>query len=251
MIKSNTVLSSIRSMPQRCENRPRWHGVVFSGVLVAAVVFLLLVSPAHASGGPYIVDDADVVDRGTCQLESFYSRLGPDTDLALVAPGCNVANVEWSLGLTRARLDGSTDSGVEFQGKVLLRPIRTGGVGVAIAAGVGRGLSAGGRFTDAFVNLPVTWEPLEALRLHANLGTAYQRVDGRHTTTYGVGFDWALGERLNLLGENFRDDRGSSGYQLGLRPVLVPERLHLDVSWTRELEGIPGDWWTVGLVWAF
>ncbi len=167
----------------------RFPGVIVSAMLTAVVTGLLFASHAHASGGPYIVDDADVIDRGTCQLESFYSRLGPGTGLAFVAPGCNVANVEWSLGLTRARLDGSTDSGVELQGKTLLRPISPGGVGVAIAVGVGRGLSAGGRFSDAFVNLPVTWEPLEALRVHANLGTAYERVDGRHTTTYGVGFD--------------------------------------------------------------
>ena len=226
-------------------------GVIVGATLIAVVTALLLASHAHASGGPYVVDDADVIDRGTCQLESFYSRLGSGTDLAFVAPGCNVANVEWTLGLTRARLDGETDSGIELQAKALLRPVSSGGVGVAIAAGIGRGLSSGGRLSDGFVNLPVTWEPVDALRLHANLGSAYSRDDRRHTTTYGVGFDWTLSERLNLLGENFRDDRGASGYQLGLRPVLVPERLHLDVTWARALEGITGDWWTVGLVWAF
>jgi hypothetical protein len=254
MFKFNEIppLQPTRRSTTSTSRFERGGRAVFVGAgLAAAVVGLLLASNAHASGGPYVVDDADVIGRGTCQLESFYSRLGSGTDLAFLAPGCNVANVEWTLGLTRARLDGETDSGVELQGKYLIRPISTGGVGLAVAAGIGRGLSSGGRLSNGFVNLPVTWEPVEALRLHANVGSAYSRDEGRYTTTYGVGFDWALGERLNLLGENFRDDRGSNGYQVGLRPVMVPGRLHLDVTWARELEGIASDWWTVGLVWAF
>lgn len=218
--------------------------------LLAFLSLSLAAQSAQAAGGPYVVDDADVVDPGSCELEAFHARRGGDASVFSVAPVCTLAGVEWTLGLTRARIDGEREDGVELSAKRLLRPVETGGVGVALAAGIGRGLS-GGSLAEGFVNLPVTWEPVEALRLHLNLGTAYAREDRSWVATGGVGFDWTLTDRLNLLGEHFRDGDGLSGWQLGLRPALVEDRVFLDLTWARDIDDIDGDWWTVGVVVAF
>lgn len=243
-------MNTVTDNPRRPRSGRGFRRLACVAALCAFILASLGMQVAQASGGPYVVDDADVVDAGSCALEAFHAWRGGEARVSSIAPVCRIAEVEWTLGLTRARIDAERADGVELSAKRLLRPVETGGVGVAIAAGVGRGLS-GGSLAEGFVNLPVTWEPVEALRLHLNLGTAHAREDRSWVATGGVGFDWTLTDRLNLLGEHFRDSDGLSGWQLGLRPALVEDRVFLDLTWARDIDDIDGDWWTVGVVVAF
>lgn len=216
-----------------------------------ALCLLALAAPAaHPSGGPYVVDDADVIDPGTCQMETWYARRSASSDQAALAPGCHFAGAEWSLFGLAARNDGERSRSIAVQGKWLLRPLHTGGPGVALVVG-GGAESRAGRLSELFAYLPLSLEPVDGLRLHANLGGLRDRDAAQWATTWGAGFDWSLLPRLHLLGERFGDDRGDRGWQLGLRPVLIEDALHLDLVLGRHIDGIRGDWWTLGAVWAF
>lgn len=223
-------------------------GITAAGWLLLAAVAAN--GTAHASGGPYVVDDADVVAPGSCQVETWHARRGRDAEQTAVAPGCHFAGAEWSLFGLDARQDGERRRSVAVQGKWLLRAIEPGGLGVALVAG-GGAESRAGRLSEVFAYLPLSIEPTDSLRVHLNLGGLLDRDARQWTATWGLGFDWALASRLHVLGERFGDGTGDSGWQLGLRPVLIEGRLHLDLVHGRNVDGIRGRWWTLGAVWAF
>lgn len=219
-----------------------------STLILAFASGLLLPPSLLASGGPFAVDDAEIVDR--CQIESGWLRRDGNASLGYFAPSCTLADIEWTLRLSRLREDGEAGNAAGLQTKLVLREADLL-PGLALAAGVEGGTSSW-RAESLYAYLALSHDLAEFLRLNANLGHARERVARLSSTTYGIGFDWRLGERLHLIGERFGDDRGSRpGSQLGLRGILDPDRLHLDLVLGRNLEDLAGTWFGAGLVFEF
>ena len=71
------------------------HTQTFAALLIAASL-LMLVQPGHVRGArPMIVDDARIIDAGSCQLEAW-RRFNRDSQENWALPGCNPAgNIEF------------------------------------------------------------------------------------------------------------------------------------------------------------
>lgn len=217
-----------------------------------ACLLALLLAPAalNAAGGPYVVDDAEPLGAGECLAEAWHTRHRAGGDASVAGLGCHLGGAEWSLYGVRGRSGDARDDAVAVQAKWQLRAVEGGVPGIALVFGGGADTRVG-HLAELYALLPMTWTPAESLRLNLNLGLVRDRSAAQWSTTWGAGMDWQLLPRLHLIGERFGDDRGEGGWQLGLRPVLRVDALHLDLAWGRDLDGIPGSAWSLGLAWAF
>src|SRR5689334_9375356 len=146
---------------------------------------VLACTPALA-GRPFITDDAAIVDAHACQLETYYRHHSEEREFGAV-PACNfTGNVELSIGPTRT-VDGEAGSDLVGQVKTVLRPVRSGSWGAALAVGVDdrvAGPTNGVR--SGYVNVPVTWSVRDSLKVSVNLGAEHDRVEHQTRATYGL-----------------------------------------------------------------
>jgi hypothetical protein len=210
--------------------------------LVSAAVAAAMPA-AHAAGGHYRVDDADVVEFGRCQVETWYSRASGDNWETVVAPACHfVRDLEVTLEWNTVRDEGERGGSLVLEAKRLLPERARGRLLSSVVAGTSYE-TRNGEFKNVYLYVPASLDAADALTLHANLGWRWEEADG-HLTIWGAAAEWRALPHLHLIGEVFGDGRGRSGQQVGLRPVLIDDRLHLDiaVAWDR-LAGPEGSTW--------
>ena len=108
-----------------------------------AIMFLVLLTylghEVHAAR-PFVTDDARIVDKGGCQIETFIKRQRKlDEREFWFLPACNpFGRVELTLG--RTWVDSMPgDSRVDIlQAKTLIKALETNGSGYALTLGAGR-----------------------------------------------------------------------------------------------------------------
>lgn len=201
------------------------HQLALLVVGMAAVVV-----SAHA-GSPMVVDDADIVDARSCQLESWVQRASAGNEYWML-PACNfTGNVEWTLGALRVSESGERGHAVAAQAKILLRPLETDGWGAAVALGVVSGRHDGDRGRDWSVSAPVSWSLRgDAVLIHANLGWQQTHASRTGGVTWGLGTETRLGNSSWLLAEVYDEEQGAASFQLGLRHALVADRVEIDLA---------------------
>jgi len=86
--------------------------------------------------------------------------------------------------------------------------------------------------------------PASNLEIDLNLGAAYLSGPGTYAIG-GVAVQYRPIDRLQVLGELFRDEPGRSKYQAGLRFFAIPDRLEAYVSVGNRIGGASTDWWTI------
>jgi len=219
---------------------------LFCLVMNAGLIFFNP-APALAAGGPYVVEDAEVIETGSCEVEAWYARAGRHDWQTTLAPACNfLGDTEIGADLIRAREAGDRSSSLTFHGKTVLSDAGPDGVMAGLMAGIGYNMSDD-RFDGIFALVPLSFDPSDDLRLNLNLGWEYERGDNtRHYLTWGTGFDWEVHHQVSMIGEIFGRHRGKPGAQIGLRPELIEDRLHLDIVYGRNLTGERDNWLTVG-----
>lgn len=210
-----------------------------------------LAAGAAQAGSPMAVDDAGIVAPGSCQLESWVRRARPGNE-TWALPACNPGgDLELTVGgASIASQGGRTEGDVLMQAKTLLRPLESGGWGVALAAGGIRHRQAG--TTDLYAYVPATLSLADdALLVHANLGWLREGARRRDHLSWGVGSEWRLTPRTSLLAETFGQDAGRPAWQAGVRQWLLPERLQLDATCGNRLGGGGAGqrWVALGLRW--
>lgn len=223
-----------------------------------AVASLLLAAGSSQAGRPLTTDDAGVIEKGHCEIESFLShateRDAPSAKGGSFQLGCGVAgNTQVALQLTTARSGGATDRGLAFNGKTAL-----GEAGAGNAFAVGWGFTAaqpdGGtmKHEGTFINGIFTKTVDDAMKLHANLGWSRSQSVKQSTTNWGVALERTVAEGFDAMGEVFGTDREKSPWvQVGLRWAVVPEKFFLDTSLGRQTGSTRQQMFTVGLKAAF
>lgn len=208
-----------------------------------AGIFGVALAPltASASGGHFLVDDASIVPRGTCELEMWATRSSPTT-WGTLKPGCHLLGAEWSMPLRyNFRTDEFDAVGLERKA-MLYRPLR--GPAIAYSFGAEYNLSRDGldRF---YANLPISFHLTESVVMHLNGGVEHDRIEEETYLTYGA----ALNVRLagpRLIVEFYNQEDGDPIVAAGLRYHVG------STSWTLDL-GVahdtgPGDnHYTLGL----
>jgi len=183
-------------------------------------VMILLSSSAWAAR-PFNTDDARIVDRGHCQLETFTKsqRTYSGSEFWFL-PACNPWGAELTVGWNRIE---SETKGVA-QAKFLLKPLETNGYGFAASAGmIGNdpfvnGISSISFFDDRSV-------------IHVNLGAMQDRGADKSRATGGIGLEQLLiAPRLYGILETFGQTGEKATLHAGFRIWLVPNRVQVDAT---------------------
>ena len=220
--------------------------------IAPALLALLLPSVALAAR-PFVTDDARLTNEESCQLESWV-RVYPGSKEFWALPACNPAgNFEVTAGGGRARPDGAAGtSDYILQAKTLFRPLATNdwGWGLAVGKVFHPGISPGPNLlgnTYAYIPVSVSFNN-DALILHTNIGWLRDQASGRQNTTWGVGTEMKITDRLLAIAETFGDNRAQPYWQIGARFAVVPDKVQIDTTIGGQVDGPrDGRWISFGL----
>jgi len=194
----------------------------------------LAVAVAHA-GEPLATDDASILDNGVCQVESWHRWSNAGGHTGWLLPACSVSD-HLEIGIGGARYRGADVGGHSLflmQAKAIFHrdPDERFSIGgVAALQRDGGHESRGSAFHDGLALALVTLQsPERTARVHLNAGVVYRR-DAYTTGAWGVATEYDLRDDWTLLAEVFRDEPGRPKYQLGIRYLLVTDRVELFVS---------------------
>jgi hypothetical protein len=207
---------------------------------------LQICTQAHAAGGHHLVDDANMLDRGQCHVETWgevYQRGG---ELFHVAPGCRAGFTELSLAFEYDNVDFEPIKSLEPQIKTVLNPDDD----VRVAFVFNSAIETGGRHGESNIYIPLTVDKIDGIEIHANLGYSWER--GEHSSLiWGFAAEPAITQRLHAIGEIAQLADKQRIIQLGLRYYLIPELLNFDLSIARRLNRERDNYLTAGITWTF
>lgn len=213
------------------------RSATFAGLLTA--VCLLRPAPVLAVD-PFVVDDARVNDPGQCQIEVFRTsqRRDPERSSGFTlgcAPKGFFMQSECDVGSRRANLgEAGVDKALSLQWKMLFRPIdeeKPGGWGYGLSIGSSRDRPAGETAAwNHYFNLLGGLTIIEnRLILHGNFGAVRDKPAQRTQRTWGAALELALSERWSGIAEHYKDDAARASSQAGLRYMIIPDQLEMDV----------------------
>ncbi|HEV8260829.1 MAG TPA: hypothetical protein VGQ19_08745, partial [Burkholderiales bacterium] len=160
----------------------RLRPAVFSLVLLAA--------PAAQAARPFVTDDARIVDKGGCQIETFVKRQRrvDETEFWFM-PACNSWGAELTAGHIRVDSTPNGDTRTTLlQAKMMLRPLTTNGAGFALTLGTLLGRTSNPYF-NAIGSLSIA---NDRVVLHGNLGGIRDNLAHVSRGTWGAGAEILL-----------------------------------------------------------
>ena len=202
--------------------------------IVAALLFT--VPPLCEAARPFITDDARTVDPGGCQVETFYKEQRAYSGHEFwFLPACNRFDVEMTLGGNR--IEG--ENNLVVQGKKLLKPLETGGYGLAVSAGYFGG--------DYYLNGIASFSFFgDWSVIHSNVGYFENRP------TWGIGLEQLiLPPRIYGILEVFGERGEKPTLHGGIRYWLMPNRLQIDSTYGVQQSDPLRRFFTVGLRFLF
>ena len=219
---------------------------------VMTVLLFLLHQAAHA-GRPMEIDDAGIVDQGTCQLEAWADTRRHSEGYWLM-PACNIGgNLELSLG-GGFQHEKHADHGktISVQAKTVVIEGLAEHLDVAVSVGYDFHRIDGNAEREWTLNVPVTMAlGSEQLLWHNNIGTVFEQEDEHWLLTWGTGLEYAATERVSLYAEIFGESGARPFYQLATGYWWFPEQLQVTFGFADSLEGSRDErWLTLGLNWV-
>ena len=196
---------------------------------------LLAIAPAANAARPFVTDDARIVDKGGCQIETFYKRQERFNESEFwFLPACNPLGVELTLGGIRLNSDVLDDTrSVVMQGKTLLKPLETNGSGFALTLGMLRTTPDRARGVNSpYFNAIGSFSFADdRVILHTNLGGIRDKVAAMARGTWGVGAEIQLSPPrwIGIL-ETYGQRGEKPTLHTGLRIWIVPNRVQVDAT---------------------
>jgi hypothetical protein len=208
------------------------------------LMLFVIAAPVEAAQ-PLVTDDAAVVAPKTCQLEAW-TRSAHDGRAYGAQPACNfTGNLELTVGGARAKPDdGESSSIVQLQAKTVLSPLGEGAWSFGMVAGGGRDTGAphgSSAFQLYYAKALASWYPRSDLEIDLNLGAANAYGAGTFTLA-GADIQYAVINNVQLLVEAFRDEPGSTKYQVGARYIIVRDRFEAYASYGNRFNASSGQW---------
>lgn len=224
----------------------------------AWAVLIGLSAPAWAAR-PFSTDDAGVIAKGQCEVQSFYEHLnqpGPNTKSLSGRLGCGViGSTQLAFAYEQSKTSGQKTREMVLSGKTQLVDGGANRASFALAYSTARQRVPGGSWGsgDTAVNL-VASVPEGPWVAHFNLGVTAERRPNRDVTTWALAFErLGLGLRADVDAglEFYGNDRGSAWTQLAARWNFKPNTLMFDASLGREIGGDDITRLTLGFKLAF
>jgi len=205
----------------------------------ALLLLIAMLLPVHGSfaAGAMNVDDADLLGENKCQLETWNTFNRGSTERWL-NPSCNLTgNLEVSWGNAWQRDGrGLFLSGSQLQAKTLFQKLDPNGYGMGLLVGAGKQIDSDDevrqRSWNYFAKLLTTFSFRDNdVLLHTNLG--FNRIGKDKTTqlTWGIGNETVLTEKLTFIAEVFGANKGKPSYHGGIRTILIPEYVEMDLTY--------------------
>ena len=228
----------------------------FASAGLSALLFPALTWAAR----PMITDDANVVDPGSCQLESWVKHSGLGTE-RWALPGCNFfGDIEITLGgSSQSARDDPSSEWTVLQFKKRWIKLEPGQWGISTSIGH---VDARPRYTglpvnstlfpvrDGYLNVPMTYLSPKGWVVHVNVGWIQHHLDQKDRPTWGLGGEWPINQRSYLIAETFGESGTRTKYQMGFRTWIKPQKLQVDTTMGQPI-GIGGDqrWISIGIRW--
>lgn len=222
------------------------------------LVALCIATTSHA-GRPLVTEDAGVLEKGSCELETYARRLteraAPSSNGFSLQYGCGVGmRTQVALAATMDRADGATVRGLAFGGKTSISdggeadPSWTLAWGLTAEKSPGASLGHETTWLNGVFSMPLGKD----LKLHANLGWTRAQSTHQSTTGWAVALERSTASGIDVMGEAFASDRDRAPWlQVGLRWAAVPEKVFIDGSWGFQTVSSRPRMLTVGLKAAF
>jgi hypothetical protein len=247
--------SFARSLPP-AQGRMLRRNLLFVSLALSAIALLTTISNARAAGGSYAVDDAGINAPGECNIDAWYQNgRHTSSSTSVVSQDCtfkDLPNVQLGAAVQHSRNDGSGETQVSPQFKAQLFSWQALGLEVALAGSAHVAVNRAHAFDGGDLNLPLTWQPLETLRLNLNAGWAQAYDDGEqnHRWTWGTGVEYDLAHSLTLIAERYGQQGGEQAWQAGPR-LHIGQRMDVDLVLGRSLIGERDQWLTTGATLRF
>lgn len=205
---------------------------------------------------PMVNDDARVVDKRSCQLETWGIYDGNIAEYWAI-PGCNLfLDIEISMGAMMGNADVTRD-GIKgefktqqflFGGKRIFNDLEEQGYSYGIAIGNAYNFLYSKYRNEHFAYIPFSLAFSDnTLLLHTNLGYKLKRNDKEpHIYHFGLGLEKQITRRLWVLGEGIYERLDSAKFQVGLRVWLLQDRIQLDGTYGNAFRGNQS-WISIGL----
>lgn len=210
-------------------------------------VFVLLAAEFASAGEPLVTDDASILEKGVCQIESWHRWSTGGGHEGWLLPACSVnEHLELAVGGARYRYpEVGGHSLLLLQAKAVFwraQDERWSIGAVAAAQRDGGHESRGKAFHQASALGLLSFNALDdALRVHVNGGVAYDRA-AYTTGVWGTAVEYDLRDDWTAMGEIYRDEPGRAKFQLGVRYTMVTDRVELFLSGGDRFGG-GGDGW--------
>ena len=216
----------------------------------AALAVLAFACLAHgsalAAGGHHAVDDANILGRGECEAEGWWTHARDSSRLLHAGLNCGTGMVELGAAAEHERRDGSSATTWNVEAKWA----REVADGFSVGLDLQPRWQAGQRphYDATRVVALASWKVREDVAVHFNLGRDLVR-GADDLARGGVALEWQAADRWSLLAEGFLEEhthflRAGARYGLG-RGMTV------DFSRAQRLSGPTPSNWTVGLTYAF
>jgi len=216
---------------------------------VLAIALAATAAVAHA-GRPLDTEDAEIIDEGWCQLESWAFQSRSAKRFWLV-PACNpFGNLELQFGFAREQPeDAPRHNDYALQAKTLLKPLEENGWGIGLAAAAAR-FGGGEERTWGYTALLIVSRSLadNRARLHGNAGAVYTQRTRGFSGLWAAAGEFDVTERVTLVGEVLGVAGEGRLAQVGGRLWIVPNRVQLDGSVGRtNFSGRTESFFTLGI----
>ncbi|CAN0147842.1 unnamed protein product [Phaeothamnion confervicola] len=230
-----------------------WTALFFFLLLLLAPV---LGSVVWAAGGAQIVDDSEVVDPGTCQLETWVTGYDGNGGYANATNTCTLSSLpRLEFGLQFQHLWYANTAGSDqLLGpalKVNLIPQDTGvGLGLAFNGGVNM---ATGEFAIGTLVVPVSIPLDDKTRINLNAGWQFIRIlEPQSGFFYGAQIETKIGwEEVSLMLEVFGRQPGFTGAQMGVRWRPNDGPLEFDLLAGSFFDTVNAKFFTVGITFRY
>ncbi len=202
---------------------------MFKKVAFILYLFVLLITLKLYAARPFNTDDARVVGKGQCQLETWVEMHMNEKSEIWALPSCNLI---WDTEITLGGMIGLKSNSLQFQAKKLFVDAEKKDWGIGIAIGnIHNYLIGADSANDIYAYIPATFVFLDSkLAVHINVGYNMQSFkDGIYTL--GAGLEAQIINRLYFIGEVYHSRFEPVMYQIGLRTWLIQDLLQIDMTY--------------------
>lgn len=207
----------------------------------ALAALALAAGSAFAAGGHHAVDDANLLDPGQCEVETWAARSRGGETLLHAGAGCRVGPVELAAALERARVPGETAHLRSLQLKYAREITPQWRAGIVVAP---YRASPGDRGVS--VLLLATWVR-DRVAAHANIGRDFGRDAA--TPRAGASVEFAATPQWTAVVERYREQDAHYARLAARYAPSAAWSVDLGRAWA--LRGPGASQWTLGANFVF